>query len=251
MINTNIDIIKLFNSTKGASSESIDNIINGLIIKQYGEVEYIEDIDVLETYRTSLRKLMSLLRLEYYKCKVDVNAFLDKSDESSTRGVPININGIPSNAYMQYTLDTSDIRELTLSIIDIIEIQLKGYDFKLSSYKDIPRLYRNIKDFLNGYEEMINTSYNAILINQDIISEFVNLMSVIEERYFNVIKYDIDARRMEEYRRKFKSGSIVEQLEVLNYELKKASPNEFVRTNMSDEEKDDLLAQLSRSSFLD
>ena len=210
---SNLDLIKVLKGQK-SFKDTIETISYGTILME-------EDIEVLQAYENSINKFKSMIRNEYYSCKVDINAFLDRSDDGDTRGIEYTINGIPRNAICPFYIDDAEekLRKVTISTLDIIEISLTGFDFKLCNYDDIPRLYNNLKDFIKDYNNMLNTSYNSIVIADDIISECDSLIDILETKYLSVLKYEVEEARRKELERRRRSTSLYDRLGIFNEEL--------------------------------
>lgn len=243
---SNLDLLRVLNGKK-TFKEVIENYTYGEIIRE-------EEVEVLQGYENSINKFRSMVRIEYYPCKVDINAFLDKSDDGDTRGIEYTINGIPYNSVCPFYMDSEEekLRKVTITTLDIIEISLCGFNFKLCNYSDVPRLYNNIKDFIKDYNTMLNTSYNSIIIADDIIAECNNLLEVMETRYISVLKYEVTEARRKELERKKMSTSLYDRLDILNEELDSQvrygdnSNREVFKSNtMSNKEIDELIKSVS------
>lgn len=243
---SNLDLIKVLKGQK-TFKETIETFAYGTILQE-------EDIEVLEGYENSINKFRSMLRIEYYACKVNINAFLDRSDDGDTRGIEYTINGIPQNAICPFYIDDEEevLRKVTISTLDIIEISLCGFDFKLCNYSDVPRLYNNLRDFIRDYETMLNTSYNSVIIAEDIIAECNGLIEIMETKYLSVLRYEVDEARRRELERRRTSTSLYDRLEIFNEELDNnvrygdnSNREVFKENSMSDKDLDELIKSVS------
>lgn len=243
---SNLDLIKVLNGKK-AFKDVIETYMYGTMLKE-------EEIDVLEGFENSINKFRNMVRLEYYPCKVDINAFLDKGDDGDTRGIEYTINGIPYNSVCPFYMDDREemMRKVTISTLDIIEISLCGFGFKLCEYSDVPRLYNNLKDFIKDYETMLNTSYNSVIIADDIITECNSLIEILETKYMSVLKYEVNEARRKEIERKKMSSSLYDRLDIFYEELDSqvrygdnSSREVFKSTSKSDKDLDELIKSVS------